>query len=232
MGEATFRGRKLHPREVDFYWNGLKDLTLGQVCKGIQLHQMDPERCMHMPLAGDIRRHMYESMPKAEPPAAEVLSLTSGERWELPRVAALNPSLSDEARLLDADALLAKSDLELEALGLKRRSIEFIRDMLSAADDEEAVRRRVRERLAGTSETYVMRPAFEGLMSPAEAQAIGQQCAPPEKPKGETQAAGGDSCVMTCRCSSRYRWPTTTAWWRSSSCCTSSTGMNRNPSSW
>ena len=190
LTEATRRKHKLHPNEVDFYWRGLSDLSLRQVEKGIVEHSKDPERCHLMPLAGDIRRHLANRTWESTRATPESLSLESGERWELPRVAALNPSLPDEERLLDADALLAKSDLELEALGLKRRSIEFIRNMLSAADDEEAVRRRVRERLGNTSETYVMRPAFEGLMSPAEAQAIGQQCAPPEKPKGKRKPQG------------------------------------------
>ncbi len=190
LTEATRRGRKLHANEVDFYWMGLRDLSFRQVEMGIVEHSKDPDRCMHMPIAGDIRRHVYNRRPEPAAVTSERLELTSGERWELPRVAALNPSLPDEERLLDADALLAKSDLELEALGLKRRSIEFIRGMLAAADDEEAVRRRVRERLTTTSETYVMRPAFEGLMSPAEAQAIGQQCAPPEKPKGKRKPQG------------------------------------------
>ena len=74
---------------------------------------------MHMPIAGDIRRHVYNRRPEPPEVTSERFELTSGERWELPRVAALNPSLSDEERLLDADALLAKSDLELEALGLR-----------------------------------------------------------------------------------------------------------------
>lgn len=136
--EASRRGRKLHRSEVDWYWQGLNDLSLAQVERGMLEHSKDPQRCGIMPLAGDIRRHL--SGRRAAPRPMKPPALDDGERFGVPPHPHLNPALPDSERLAHVDELLAATDPALDALGLKRCGLEFVRGMLTAAGLQDAAR--------------------------------------------------------------------------------------------
>ena len=172
-----------------FYWIGLREhVNAASLQDAIHRHF---QKNRFMPQVSEILDEIAAAKKAARSARpADVLTLTSGERFDLPRHPHLNPTLSDEERLIHVDEHLAKTDLELEAIGLNRIGLLFVRAMLTAVDSAEAARRRLRDRMAATSETYEMRPASEGLMSFAQAAAMNEQYAreaPKEKARAKPQ---------------------------------------------